>query len=652
MLHRNGLVVSEAPGQGKQLLRRRAEKRRQQILAQMPNLLSMRFRGIDPERILQWMEPRTRWMFSRTAAMCAIALVLAALLLITVQFRVFNSRLPTFHQFFTASNAVWLMVILAVTKVIHEFGHGVACKHFGGQCHEMGFMLLLFMPCLYCNVSDSWMLPSKWHRALIGAAGMIVEVVLASAATFVWWFSEPGLVNQLALGVMFVSSVSTLVFNGNPLMRYDGYYILSDLVEVPNLSAKATTLTRQLAGHWLLGLESPSDPFLPEHHREWYVGYAIASTVYRTVVLFSALLFLNEMFKPYHLEVIGRTLGFVSLYALIGMPLWGLAKFFNVPGRTDLVDRERFTWSASWTAVLLLAFFFLPLPHRVYGTLELEAHDAATIYTEVAGLLREVCVQPGQHVEPGAVLGKLDNVDVRLAVEELQGRRDQYRSQLLSLRHQRFEDETAGLQLPEVQKSLAAVEQQLEKMKQDEARLTLTAPVAGIVMPAAEVPERPSVEGDLVSWSGDPMAPKNLGCFMTAQDQFCLVGDPRNMHALVVVEQSDVGFLAVGQTVDVKLDALPGRTLHGVIHEISSADVKISPRHLSSKTGGELQTKTDAGGYERPLTTSYHVLVWPLEGGDDELRIGLRGRARIHAPWQPVGMRIWRWFSRTFHFRL
>ena len=81
---------------------------------------------------------------------------------------------------------------MAVVKVLHEFGHGLSCKHFGGECHEMGVMLLVFTPCLYCNVSDSWMLPNKWHRAAIGAAGMYVELFLASIATFVWWFSEPG----------------------------------------------------------------------------------------------------------------------------------------------------------------------------------------------------------------------------------------------------------------------------------------------------------------------------------------------------------------------------------------------------------------------------------------------------------------------------
>ena len=106
-------------------------------------------------------------------------------------------------------------------------------------------MLLVFTPCLYANVSDSWMLPNKYHRAFIGAAGIYVEAILASIATFIWWFSEPGLLNYLALSVMFICSVSTVLFNGNPLLRFDGYYILMDLLEIPNLRQKATEVMKR-----------------------------------------------------------------------------------------------------------------------------------------------------------------------------------------------------------------------------------------------------------------------------------------------------------------------------------------------------------------------------------------------------------------------
>ena len=114
------------------------------------------------------------------------------------------------------------------TKVFHELGHALICKHFGGECHQIGPMLLVFTPALYCDTSDSWMLPSRWQRAAVGMAGVATEILLAAVATMVWVSTAPGLTHYIAMNVMLVCSVSTLLFNANPLLRYDGYYVLSD----------------------------------------------------------------------------------------------------------------------------------------------------------------------------------------------------------------------------------------------------------------------------------------------------------------------------------------------------------------------------------------------------------------------------------------
>jgi putative peptide zinc metalloprotease protein len=268
MLHRSNLVITDAVGQGAQLKKRRDERKSKERWATLANILSIRFKGIDPDRLLNFLHPYVAWFFRVPAIVCCCLLALAALTLVTVQFDVFRTRLPDFHTFFDAQNWLWLGITLAVTKVLHEFGHGMSCKHLGGECHEMGVMLLVMTPCLYCNVSDSWMLPNRWHRAAIGAAGMYVEVVLASICTFIWWFSDPDtVINNIALNVMFISSVSTVMFNANPLLRYDGYYILSDILEIPNLRQKASTILNRKLGKWCLGLEEPEDPFLPKRHQ-------------------------------------------------------------------------------------------------------------------------------------------------------------------------------------------------------------------------------------------------------------------------------------------------------------------------------------------------------------------------------------------------
>ena len=146
--------------------------------------------------------------------------------------------------------------VLAAIKVWHEFGHGLACRTVGGECRDLGVMLLLFTPCLYCDVSDAWRFPEKRRRIFVAAAGMYFEFLLAAVAALVWAAAEPGLVSRIALTIVMVASVSTVLFNGNPLLRYDGYYILADIIECPNLGVRATRHWQYLAERYLLGVRN------------------------------------------------------------------------------------------------------------------------------------------------------------------------------------------------------------------------------------------------------------------------------------------------------------------------------------------------------------------------------------------------------------
>jgi len=652
MLHRSGLVISAAPGQGDQLFKRRGERKRQQLLATLTNILCIRFKGIDPERLLNWLEPKVRWVFSPLAVACCVLLVISAGALVTVQFDVFRSKLPAFHQFFNFYNGLWLMLVLGVTKIFHEFGHGVACKHFGGECHEMGVMILVLTPCLYCNVSDSWMLPNKWHRAAIGAAGMYVEVVLASICTFGWWFTEPGLLNHLCLNTMFISSVSTIIFNANPLLRYDGYYILADLVEIPNLRQKATTILSRKAGEWFLGLEPPEDPFLPQRNQMFFVFYSVAAAVYPWVVVFSILWFLYKVWEPYGLQIIGQAIGLASLYGLFVYPLYKMGKFFYVPGRLDKVKLPRMYASLGGAAALVAAIALVPLPHHVICSLELQARDAEPVYVEVPGILDKVNVRLGQRVAKGQVLATLASVDLELAINKLAGDRDQYRMQLRSLQQQRFRDPRAGAEIPQTAEMLEAVENQLAEKQRDQKRLQLLAPIDGALLPPPPVPRREDPEGQLPTWSGMALEPENLGAFLEQGVLVGQVGDPARFEAVLIIDQADVKYVASDQKVDIKLDEMPHDTIRGTIHEIAHADMKLTPRRLSTKAGGELASKTDpVSGVERPQSTSYQARV-PVDDPAGLLRIGLRGRGKGYASWLPLGTRVWRFIIHTFNFRL
>jgi len=654
-LHQGGLVLSQLPDQGTALKRRHDQRRRQSLVAGLTNILAIRFRGVDPHRFLSWLLPYTWWFFTPAALAMCMLLGLAAVLLVTVQFDQFQAKLPAFHEFFIGK-WYYLAIALAVTKVLHELGHGLCCRRFGCECHQIGFMMLVLTPCLYCDVTDSWMLKSKWQRAAIGAAGMYVELFIASLATFVWWFSSPGLTHNLMLSVMFVCSVSTVIFNANPLLRYDGYYILADLLEVPNLRQKATALVTRKLGKWFLGLEEPEDGFLPRKHRAWFALYAVAAVIYRWVVVIAILYFLYWVLAPYGLKALGQTIALAGIAGLIGQPLWAAKKFFATPGRTQQIKRPRLLMTLGLLGILLLAILAIPLPHRVYCPLEILPHGAAQVYVEVPGMLKRVAVRPGQHVEAGVELAELENLDTRLEVSRLRGQCAEDRAKLLGLRRERLTQSVAGQeadqQIAAVEESLQSAEQQLQQRERDLKRLSLYSPQAGTVMPPPLVQGAPQVEGALPTWSGSPLDKQNREIWLTQGQPFCYVGDPQQLEAVLVVDQADVQLVRPGQEVLLMLDASAGGTRRGTIAEVAQVNLKTSSRRLSTKHGGQLDTRSDPqSGQETPTSPSYQARVL-VDNPDGVLRLGMRGEARIHVAWETLGWRLWRYLTRTFYFKL
>ncbi len=654
MLHRSGLVITDSAGQGLQLKKRRDERKNKERLATLTNILSLRFKGIDPERFFNFIYPYVRWFFTVQALICCIALALSALTLVIVQFDVFRSRLPEFHTFFAAQNWLWLGITLAITKILHEFGHGLSCKHFGGECHEIGIMFLVLTPCLYCNVSDSWMLPNRWQRAAIGAAGMYVELCLASICTFIWWFTEPGPLNYICLNVMFISSVSTVMFNANPLLRYDGYYILSDILEIPNLRQKASTILNRKLGHWCLGLEEPEDPFLPKRKQWLFATYTVAAAIYRWVVVLSILYFLNKVFAPYGLKVLGQLIALGAVYGLVVQPFVTLYKFFAVPGRLGKVNRTRMYATLALIVILLGGVFFVPLPSHVYCPLEVQARDAESVYVEVDGILDQILVKPGDKVEKGQLLAQLRNMSVDFAIADLTGQQKVFEAQLEGLNRVSFDDERAAKQVAMVEESLASVKQQLSQRESEREKLRLVAPIAGTVLPAPLVEEQPNDGATLPTWSGSPFEPENLGAALVSGTKLCQIGDPQRLEAILVIDQGDIEFVEPGQSVKIML-AQSAETAYVKCHidKKASVDLKVSPTHLSSLRGGPLPTQMGPGGVAHPLNPVFEALVpLPDEDPNGLLRIGLIGWAKISTEPRTLWDRIARYASRTFNFEL
>src|ERR1051326_4286611 len=247
------------------------------------SMLYFRVPVIDPDRLLKRLVVPLRFIWTRTFATLSLLVMLGALLCVTMSLDHMTAKTP---DFFTPHNLVLFWISFILMKTLHEFGHGSTCRHYGGEVHEMGLLMIVFTPYFYCDVTDAWMIPRKLPKVLITAAGIYVEVILASIAAIVWSLTQPGLLNQWAFNMMILGSVSTFVFNANPLLKFDGYYAMSDMMEIPNLRARSN----QYVNLWLRKLifDTPIPPEVTAAGRgRLFIFYSIASYLYGWLFLLS-----------------------------------------------------------------------------------------------------------------------------------------------------------------------------------------------------------------------------------------------------------------------------------------------------------------------------------------------------------------------------
>lgn len=655
MLYRSSLLISDSPGQGIELKKRRDKNRLQEIKGTLSNVLAVKFRGFDPNSILNQLDRWFGWFFS-WPAFCAVVLVaLGALGLLTTHFETFQAKLPKFQEFFATSNWFWLFLVMGLTKVIHEFGHGMACKRFGGECHEMGVMLLVMTPCLYCNVSDSWMLPSKWKRAFIAAAGMYFELIIASIAVFLWWYSQPGLINQLALNTVFVCSVSTLLFNANPLLRYDGYYILSDLMEVPNLRQKASTVLSRTMSNWCLGIKGRVDPFLPTRKKWLFIFYSVAAVAYRWFITIAIFWFLYKLLEPYGLKIIGQLIALTAIWGLLGMPLIKLYKFFHVPGRMQSVTTSRVVISSMILVGCLIGIMLIPLPHYVRCSFYIQPQQVENIFVETPGLLTQIHVEPNTIIREGQPIVSLDNHELDYQLINME--RDVLLAKVNYQSTQRAAELDTSLSA-EVDAAYASWGAAINKFNQ---RLTdidpklnciaVRAGSSGLLLAPPTIPKPEESMGELPGWHGTPLEMQNHGAYL---EQRTLLGQliPENsqMEAILAIEQEDIEFIQTNQEVQLWVNQLAGTTLKSKTEQISPVKMEVVPKALSSRHGGAVLATGNQQGQDEPVNTTYQVSV-PVERLPDLLS-GSTGKAKVHVGYQTVGQKLWRTACRTFRFEL
>jgi putative peptide zinc metalloprotease protein len=646
-LYRQGMAQSTRPGQGPALVKQAVLSREERVLAALSNVLSLRIPGFDCDRLLTRLVPYLGWVFTLAGALPLLLVVIASLAFFGTHYEEFRREMPAFQQFFGWPNVIYLWITMALVKVVHEFGHGLAAKKYGCECHDLGVMVMLGTPTLYCDVSDSWMLRNKWRRIVIGAAGMWFELLLSTVALYVYWNSDPGLVRHACMNVFFVSAVSTLVFNLNPLMRFDGYFMLSDFLEIPNLRSKSDKVLGEQAAWWCLGIRSQPDPFLPQHNVRWFFIYAVAAKIYACVVFFGITMFLYNVLKPYGLQSLGAAAAVIT----VALTAWktGRAVYAKLTEpREEPMSRRKMLVTATVTAAIAAAFFLAPLPLPLKTALTVEPAGLRRVYAMADGRLEEVLVRPGDRVRSGQLLLRFSDVSRDLTREKLSLQRE---LQEIEVRLQSALDSPG--EVIQARDRLKSLGEQIADCEQRLAELQVIAPCDGVVVaaPRVERPKRDPSHAKLEGWSGTPLDAKNLGGHFPVGTHLLSVAPGTDLRAVILIDQGDRDNFRVGQAVRMKFDCLPEAVFSGKIAAISQRHSEYAPDALSMKRGGDLATTGDSQGRERLNGSSYEALV-DLEDDPSYLQTGVRGIGRYWVTDRTAAHWLRRMLSRTFHFEL
>jgi putative peptide zinc metalloprotease protein len=410
-LYTADVLAGNVPPDIVELSERGRRQVRQKIVRSVLNPLALRFPLLDPDSFLSATMPLFRPLYSILGVLLFFGVSGYGLVLAVLNWEPLTDNV--FDRVTTAENLMLLLISYPMIKALHELGHAYTIKRWGGSVHEIGIMFLVFMPVPYVDASDSIAFSSKWRRALVGGAGILVEIFVASLAMMVWAGAEEGLVRAFAFNIMLIGGVSTLLFNGNPLLRFDGYYVLCDLLEIPNLGKRANKYLGYLVQRYAFGSKWADNPVTGRNESVWFVTYGISAFIYRLFITFSIVGLVATRFF-----IIGVILALWTLFLMLILPLLKGGWFVLA---SPVLRRHRgraLTVTCSVIGLFAAALLLVPLPHNTIAQGVVDPAPEAFSNATSDGIVTELFVSPGQLVRKGDPLMKIEDplIEARRAV--------------------------------------------------------------------------------------------------------------------------------------------------------------------------------------------------------------------------------------------
>jgi putative peptide zinc metalloprotease protein len=631
-LYAMNLLYGDLPPDTESLFLRYRKRVRREVMGQLMNLLFIRLPLIDPDQFLN------RWVGILGRVFSWLGLVLWSLLLVAGLYFVISNFKELLYQatnVLAPGNLILLYLSLVVIKVCHEFSHAFACKRFGrlnqscGEVHTMGVMFLVFFPLPYVDASSAWAFRNKWHRAIVGMAGVMAELAAAAVAVIVWTKTSAGTLHSIAYNVIFVASISTILFNGNPLLRFDAYYVLSDLIEIPNLGQRSKNYLYYLVKRYCWGLKKAVSPAYSLGERIWFAFYAIASTVYRIFISIRILLFMNNRL-PEELFILVPLLAFSAIIAWVFVPL-GKFVGFLATGAELARNRLRAIGSTLGALVFVITLLgFVPMPDycRVEGIVE--PVQFSIVHTESDGFVKGFLPSESRASPNGPSLVTALNPQLDAEKKSLVAER-----RGLEVKRQIAEmQETAAAQI--IDEQIDALDEKIARIESELAALNLGAPFEGTW-----------VSPDIEHFKGVYLRRGERVGFVGSLNDVIIRSTAGQNVAAMLIEQAD-------RQVDIRVKGRPESELVGEIEKIFPAGLVLLPsKALGYPVGGAMPTRSGDPNHIKAAERFFEIRIKPMLSGSDRLLTGQRVVARIRLSPKPLIYQWWQsarqLFQRRFH---